>query len=239
MTDIMEQAGLRAEVLDEADAPSALAVDDQSIYRKRHGDPGFEKTPWSAYFYYVGKAPLDSDDRPVTAYQYVSHHGPIEPFELRQLVTQLALNAREPDPNKQNPKPSTASFKWRRKSYIIMLVDDPAFSFDKDNAISMAEVVSGKNYTFFDGVDFDDIALPGPAGGAAKEYVTAACFINHMKRSIAGDDLRDGEEQRFTAIYAPPIRSAFVRDDARFAADGRLSLDDDSGTNMGPPIGPP
>jgi hypothetical protein len=238
MTDIMEHAGLRAEMLDEADAPGAPATDDQRIYRRRLGEPGFEKTPWSAYFYYVGKAPLGSVDRPITVYQYASHQGPIEQFELRQLVTQLALNARA-ELSEQNPKPSTAWFNWRRKSYIIMLVDDPAFSFDQDNAVTMAEVESGENYTFFDGVDFNDIALPGPAGSSAMDYVTAVCFINHMKRNAAGDDLQDGEAQSFTVTISPPIRAAFMLETARLAADGPVALGDDNGTNMGPPIGPP
>lgn len=236
MTDLMERTDLSRDVLDEDVADMLTSVD--SIYRSRYGEPGFEKIPWCAYFYYVGRVATDGTVRPAAVYQYISHQGPIERSQLRQLVTQLALNARAPADD-QNPKPSTAWFPWRRKSYIIMLVDDPSFSFDQDNAIAITERVSGENYTFFDGVDFNDIALPGPADGPAMEYVTAVCFTNHMKRSAAGDDLGDDEEQRFTATFSPPLSSLFVFETAVSLTDDSVEAEEDHGTNMGPPIGPP
>ena len=60
MTDIMDRIGV-----DDPAAPGAGAGvsagaaddDDQSIYRERRRANGFDQVPWSAYFYYVGKAP--------------------------------------------------------------------------------------------------------------------------------------------------------------------------------------
>lgn len=237
MTDMLERADLRAELLDE-EAPGALILDDQSIYRPRLGRLHFEKKPWCAYFYYVGRLPSGGTVRRVAAYQYVSHQGPIEQSQLRDLVTQLALNARA-QADDQNPKQSTEWFAWRRKSYIILLVDDPSFSFDQDNAVAITERESGGNYTFFDGVDFNNIALPGPAGGPAQEYVTAVCFINHMKRDATGEDLRRNEAQRFAATFSPPLPPLFLLEAEQPGADVQIEAEEDHGTNMGPPIGPP
>jgi hypothetical protein len=239
MTDIMDHVGRLADILEEAGTAVAGGDDGEpSTYRPMQGQPGFDKVPWSAYFYYVGKAEAGAEERPVTFYQYLSHHGPIASADLKDLITQLALNARR-DVAVQNPQPITSVFQWKRKSYIIMLVDDPGFAFDKRRAISITLAEGpdlGENFSFFDGVDFDDIVLPNSNGGT--ECVTAVCVTNHMKRDAAGNDIGK-ESQRFSTRLSPPIQFVFARvsEMALLLGDGGFS--DDGGTNMGPPVPPP
>jgi hypothetical protein len=255
MTDIMEQPGRMTDMLVEAGGgaeagPPAAVVALDSIYRERRQEAGFDKTPWSAYFYYVGKATAGSAERPVTAYHYQSLHGPIDRAALKQLTTLLARNART-DLTKQNPQPFTAAFNWNRKSYIIVLVDDPTYCFDKGKAIRLIPTDGGINHSFFDGLDLDDIDLPGPAGGAATERVTAVCFINHMKRSLAGDDLLAGS-QHFQRQLSPAFTFKFAKVGkpsgglTKLIAAAKVLVmgdppqyEDDGGTNMGPPVPPP
>ena len=250
MTDIMEQTARLTDILDDPAALGADVVDDNSIYRIRRNEQGFNQVPWSAYFYYVGKAPAGSIERPVTVYLYQSLHGPIDRAGLRELTTQLARNARQ-DLASQNPQPFTAAFSWTRKSYIIILVDDPKFRFEQGNAIRLTAVDGGTNHSFFDGLDFGDIDLPGPLGGAVVERVSAVCFIDHMKRNLAGHDLLLGDIQRFRRELSPVITFRFAKVGASGgltkllkAAKGLLmgdppQFEDDGGTNMGPPVPPP
>src|ERR1044072_1932977 len=100
MTDIMEQAGLTRDGLDEVKEREVLdvgvsvaaAVVNDSIYQERRTLKDYDKVPWCAYFYYVGKEA--NGKRPGAFYQYVSHHRAIDYSELRLLTTYLALNGR-------------------------------------------------------------------------------------------------------------------------------------------------
>jgi len=109
-------------------------------YLKRRHKLKFSQRPWCAYFFYFG--PSKDGKRRFERYFYPSLHGPIKRKHLRDLITQLALNARLPYA-KQNPQPfdSDAKNVWTRKSYMIALVDDPTFKFD-DKAIKIGERAS-------------------------------------------------------------------------------------------------
>lgn len=205
----------------------AVNEPDDSPYRERRYEPGFDKTPWSAHFFYFG--PEVGGQRRFDRYFYASQHGPIERENLGMLITQLALNARLADRAEQVPAPHpnpTAKSEWKRKSYLIALVDDPTFSFTADAAISV-DSSGGRtpNHSFFDAKDFNDIELPALIGGT--QTVSAVCVIDHMKKAN-GEDLAAGDEEEYVIRFNPdPIGFRFN--------DG----EDDGGKNVGPPVPPP
>jgi len=194
-------------------------------YLKRRHKLKFSQRPWCAYFFYFG--PSKDGKRRFERYFYPSLHGPIKRKHLRDLITQLALNARLPYA-KQNPQPfdSDAKNVWTRKSYMIALVDDPTFKFD-DKAIKIGESGGGKpNHTFFDAKNFDDIRLPDPDRPNRYQYVHAVCVVNHMKKA-SEEDIPDGEEENFMFSFHPDP-----------AGRGAMETDD-GGKNLGPPAPPP
>lgn len=211
---------------------SAAAGPNQNPYRRRRHETKFNKTPWSAYFFYFGPevTALDGSlSRPFDRYYYASHHSRIQRKHLKKLITQLALNARLKGTPDQNPLPHpdpTAMSEWKRKSYLIAVVDDPAYSFTRDAAITLEPKNGGTgNHTFFDAKDFYDIELPVP-GGTGYQNVSAVCVLNHMKKANE-EDLLEGDEEEFLFTFHPNLLA--LRDPDP----------DDGGKNLGPPVPPP
>lgn len=202
----------------------AVEEPNQDPYRKRRKERKFKERPWSAYLFYFGPKPKKKGEvRCVDRYFYESHHGPIRRKDLSTLVAWLALNARRPDAE-QNPRPypKTVLNVWKRKSYLIVLVDDPNFKFER-NAFMIVpneanEPKKHANHTFFDAKNFNNIKLPN-----SNDRVSAVCVLDHMKR-YDEDDLMD-EYEEFDFRLNPDPR-------------GRR-LDDDGGKNLGPPVPPP
>lgn len=199
-------------------------------YRRRRHEAKFSKTPWSAYFFYFGPAPKGKEARRFDRYYYVSHHRPIKRKHLRDLITHLALNARL-DRSEQYPVPHptpTSQSEWKRKSYLIALVDDPGFRFTPDEAFYFDTSRKGlPNHTFFDAKDFDDIELPALDKPGEKQKVSAVCVINHMKRVDEGDLLKSDDPQFFAIRFCPSPMGI------------RPAREDDGGKNVGPPVPPP
>jgi hypothetical protein len=200
----------------------------------------FEHVPYSIYFYYVV---LDKDHRPrVDHYFYVdgppadpSRWQPIPVAEVASIIPALATNARAQG---SNPPPSGANFQdivWTRKSHIVILVDEADWSFHKrgEGRTALSFNVgkgSTPNHSFCDARDVE-VQIPRDGGGT--DMRSAIAFINHMKRNSDGDDLLDGDAQRFEfeayldVGYSGPAASPLT-----------IILDPD-GTNMGPPQSPP
>jgi hypothetical protein len=149
----------------------------------------------------------------------------IEKSELADIVTALSTNAKK-DENDQIPPPDGSGLNfivWRKKSYIVFVVDDPAVVLSKKAAFNIGSSVGGTpNHSFFDAWDMPDIDLSEQGDGS--RMASAVCCINHMKANDAGDDL-GSTAQRFRFRLHPDPRHPLYPDSG--------------GTNMGPPVPPP
>jgi hypothetical protein len=214
---------------------SQITATNHSIYEKRLRDnvANYRQVPHCIYFYYWkfhGTTPV------VTRYDYDNGNVPI-PYNLVEgHITRLARNARA-GTSTPAPAPDVAA-PWERKSYMVMVMDDPSWRFTRHGPNNEAALVfnpskgSIDNHSFFDASDMNvDIR------GDGSEYLSAVYFVNHMKKNEQGDDLRykpdnvtrDTQKFVFTLFYDVTLPSGEV---------DPFSHDPD-GTNMGPPIGPP
>jgi hypothetical protein len=199
-------------------------VDPPNVYKGSH----WGTSPRTVYYYHL--TPVE-DERlfEVKAYYYEreSRIG-----SIKNVIRQLALNARACDAVPPQCGKAFDTFKWRRKSYIAILIDSTTVQFDKDDAVTFYQKDgSFENHTFFDGDDFDDINL-ATAEDREDRIVTAVYFINHMKRAPDGIDLYVNENQLFHfKINYHLVGQAAEAEPDRFPDSG--------GTNMGPPVPPP
>jgi hypothetical protein len=196
----------------------------QATSTSAYDHPRWGTSPRTVYYYHLTPVP-GPDEFDVKAYYYEreSRIG-----SIKNVIRKLALNARADDAVPPLCGDSVTSFPWRRKSYIVFLIDSPVLRLVPGDAIQFYTVGgSPENHTFFDAEDFDDIDLATPDDPGAPT-VSAVCFINHMKRAADGIDLDVGEMQHFhfRLNYGPRAR-------------GRSRFPDSGGTNMGPPVPPP
>ena len=148
---------------------------------------------------------------------YVERQAPISKSDLLKIVESLAINAHEGDFVPPPCGGNMRSFSWRRKSYLVVLLDDPNSKFKKKDEGGAAEIKD--NHTFFDGEDFEvNVSRRGQP-----QKRSAFWCINHMMDS-SEQDLGVGVSERFEFEFN----------------DGRAPFyPSDSGTNVGPPVGPP
>lgn len=196
------------------------------LYDRMRDKENYNERPWSIYFYYI-----DGDQGSYRVRHYFKlYNAAIQRNDLPDLIEDLVANARLPLAA-QDPQPNGSNFKnivWRYKSYIVVLVDDPAFELVEDAAVDLRYKETNHNHSFFDAKDFK-IDLPRPDGGPGTQRVTAFCCINHMKRNLDGDDLKINEKQYYYfAVNDPQSNIRFGR-----------RPDDDGGLNLGPPTPPP
>lgn len=214
---------------------SQVTATNHSIYDKklRNNVANYRKVPHCIYFYYwkfKGTVPE------VTRYDYDNGVTPI-PYNLVEgHIERLARNARaggnQPDPAAVQDAP------WRRKSYIVMVMDDPKWKFTRYGPNDEAALAfnpskgSTDNHSFFDASDMNvDIKDDG------SEYLSAVYFVNHMKKNDQGDDLMyqadgvTGDSQKFvyTLFYDVTHGNGSVQQHSH----------DPDGTNLGPPQPPP
>jgi hypothetical protein len=177
------------------------------------------------YFYYL-QYPRDGNQqtRPtITVYYQFDETTPIrDEADLRRLIESLTMNARAAD---FVPPPCGYSFSavpWRKKSYFVVLLDDPELKFSNEYAVNIdfEERLEEFNHSFFNARKLD-IDLP------RGEKITAFCCVNLMQHKEGGD-LIDGQSERYRVVLTPVDNQ--VR---RYGKDG-----DDGGTNQGGPIPP-
>jgi hypothetical protein len=192
----------------------------------------FDKVPWCVYFYYVR---LDTDGRLRVKHYYYDPGVEIPYDSLQQVLQHLVDNVRGDD---NNPGSNGSDFKgivWGRKSYIAFFIDEESWSLYK-NGDAMEGISFDHsptpNHTFFDGIDLK-LKVTSKKTGAVTER-SAIAFVNHMKRSDAGDDL-DGEGEKQDFKFEMIFRVKFADDTT---APLTVIFDPD-GTNMGPPVPPP
>jgi hypothetical protein len=210
MTDLPSQS---AEIEPESEDP----------YEERRHLPKYDKRPHSIYFYYIYK---DAGVYNVRHY-YFDNVVAVKRNDLKDIATNLANNARLPV-SAQDPQPKGTGIndiEWKRKSYLIVLIDDPAYELAKHRAIEFHYWDGdGGNHTFFDAKDLD-VDLPRQQGGPGTERVSAVACLNHMKKNKNGNDLEEHDRQTFYFVLHPVL--------------GPRIFPDDGGTNLGPPVPPP
>lgn len=211
---------------DESTGAEAIAANPpdprQDFHRERREDDNFKDRPWTAYFYYVPKGPRT--DVKSIRYDYYSHQGRIKKSELKEIIASLTRNARR-EVKDQGPKPNLCKKEpWRKKSWIILVVDDPEYAFSKPGVIIRPDSGSDPNYTFYDADRFNHMSVEEP-GSQARSNVSAIYFMNHMKRGWDEIDVEAGQGAFFQFDFLPPLGTPFVPDDG--------------GTNLGPPVPPP
>lgn len=102
--------------------------------------------------------------------------------------------------------------KWRRKSYMVFILEDNNHSLEAGNAVTFTP-----DYPFRDGHDVTSLSPPH----------SGFCCFNHLIRKQGIDLPDDVTEPFYVEINHPHRQTQAVRSH------------EDSGTNMGPPIGPP
>ena len=142
---------------------------------------------------------------------------------IKKVVQELADNAVD---DEHSPPPcgwSLGDLRWRRRSYLAMVVDDPNERVNPDDP-AIFDIARGQsNHTFLDG-EYVDITA-----GKSKKALTGFWCINHLKKDEKGGELGDDEKQAFSiAPNSPSARQAMA-----------VLGGGDSGTNMGPPVPPP
>lgn len=181
------------------------------------------------YFYYMTYPEGGDESQPVVKVYY--HHNPDRPIDPNEQlighIKELALNAKVGDFLPPCCGQSFSAVRWRKKSYFVILLDDPVDRFADGNGISIQfteeQEEGAANHSFFNARALD-IELPWGT-------VTALCCVNLMQSSHGGD-LGDDQIERFNLDIRSNARMLHIDAGAGFE-DG-----DDGGTNQGGPIPP-
>jgi hypothetical protein len=172
-----------------------------SPYTHKSGTPKFKRLPWCVYFYYIGEKVGNS--RPVRHYSYQKAGGPITQAEMPNIIRRLAINAVRSD-EEQYPWPDGGNWEnivWKRRSYFVVLLDDPTVKFVKNNALILTNE-GNPNVTFYDAKD-DEIDVDKT--GLQPRKVTYLYCINHLKKSSGGSDLEGKLDYRFYLNAEPSL----------------------------------
>lgn len=200
-----------------------MASRDPAPSNNPYDHPRWGTSPRTVYYYHLTPVPTPKLFD-VKAY-YFERESRIS--NIRNVIRDLGINARAGDSVPPQCGDNFDSFPWRRKSYIVILIDSPTVRLNRGEAIEFfVRDGSTPNHSFFDADDFHDINL-ATSNDTRPYIVSAVCFINHMARAPDGVDLDPGEDQffHFRLKYTPPPPG--------------FRWPDSGGTNMGPPVPPP
>jgi hypothetical protein len=182
--------------------------------------PWANEIPYTIYFYYA-KARRGIPGYDTTAYIWVEDTE-ILPAMLPSRIARLTSNARKTDPI--DPRPIGRAIKdvpWWKISYLVVAVEG-GDGFEPKKAVEIIRHDDGNDYSnhcFFDGGD-------GKIPVQDEDDIWALWTVNHMKNR-SGQDIPEDKIHKFSLRFRPKGR--------------RLARpqNEDHGTNMGPPIGPP
>ena len=181
--------------------------------------------PHTIYFYYVTSRTGTTGTEYDEAILYVLEKS--NPIPVNTLDTEIiALTRKARNGHPTHPERSGKGFgrdPWRRRSYLVVVLDDDAGDnrFKPGNAVEIARKKGSrrhKNHCFFNGGE-GEIDVDGKPIG----YLWT---VNYMKAK-AGKDVPAGKHHVFSFKFNPTKRRLHDGDE------------EDHGTNMGPPIGPP
>lgn len=181
-----------------------------------HDRPNLGTEPFSIYFYYFRPEKFGSVPR-VMFYQ--SKANKITPATIRRVVADYAECAAL---GIDVPPPCEPGFAWQKKSFLVIMVDQKGWKFDRPAIVFKTDDGCLDNHTFYHG-DYDEVTFQ-PEGEAQRERQIFYC-INHMKQSAGSNQDVGTVGQKFCF----EIQSRDMPFDP-------LSAD---GTNLGPPVPPP
>ncbi|HLL30000.1 MAG TPA: hypothetical protein VK403_03285 [Allosphingosinicella sp.] len=190
------------------------AVRKSNMHDKKKHQKKYKKRPACMYFYYM----TTTDDAAMRHYYYTHGGNTIQDAEVEGIIQKLTANARANGSNPPQCGEGERYIVWSRKSYIAVVIDDSAVTFEADHAVSVHPETA--NHTFFDGWTGKVNMPSGPSP------IAAFYCINHMKLNQNGEDL-DEDVQSF-AFRMHVVGAAQPR-----------QFPDSGGTNMGPPVPPP
>lgn len=217
---------------DVAQKTLAISGTGTDVYRPVYGHHPYDKTPSMVYFYYLA---WKANSLPDIRHYHFERETPIQPGDLPGIARTLGRTARGP------AVPDATNFEkieWKRKSYLIFLMDSKVWSLLKRRDGGTAlwfDPEDGKkqeNHAFFDAMDFDvDLSFHNDG----TDMVSAVACINHMKRSQQGDDLGVAPDG---STYT---ESQYFKFSVAYRALGTnfTTTYDPDGTNTGPPAPPP
>ena len=171
--------------------------------------------PHTIYFYYVAPGSTPGDPLQV----YVISKPESDPIDTKaKLIEEIEMLTRNARSNAFPPAAfSFAQMPWWRRSYFVIALDEPIDKFDPEDAITISRDGTHPNHTFFNGW-VEDLTIDG------REVNVLACTNYMVKKN--GKAIEAGNSHVFKLAFKIGLLP-FIRDD------------DDSGTNMGPPVPPP
>lgn len=179
--------------------------------------PHAELTPLRcAYFHYVTPGSTLARHHHGFVETYVMQEGAIgESDKLEQLIPVWAQKVKngEIDPAGW----AFGDVRWRRESYLVVVLDAPGFKFGNANALTITD----GDHTFGKKQLIDIRCDDGTA-------MQAIYCINHFKNKVDGKPLPDGKSEQFKIkLDITPVTPA--------GADTvKMVTHDDVGTNIGP-----
>lgn len=201
-------------------APLVRDVTERGVRRRS----GYNTNMSCIYFYYLKER---ASGKLIAQAHYYDHGDlPIPAGEFDDIVRRLTENAIL---DMDMPPKMAFDFdqvKWRRKSYLVVVLEDEDSMFDEDDPVIFDEDNSDydPNHSFFDG----ELIETRPRVRGQTRTLHGIRVVNHMKRNAKGDDLEIGEPAKYK-----------FRLNYHNARRARLFLPDSGGTNMGPPVPPP
>lgn len=216
--------GLKEEVDENLESAAPRSI---YTWKLRASAPNFTIHPSHIYFYYVS---FIAEAQPlIRRYEY--HAG--APIDINDVETEITRMARQAKNGTIVPSPTLdiSGSVWTRKSYIVILMDNPFWTLHKIGPNDRAAVIFNpnkgeKNHTFFDGKDLNIDMI-----GNGTELRSAVYFVNHMKKNDAGEDITLDNGQPHSQNFKFDI----FYDVTHFGGRVETQTDDPTGTNLGPP----
>ncbi|MDB5691462.1 MAG: hypothetical protein JWO81_525 [Alphaproteobacteria bacterium] len=137
----------------------------------------------------------------------------------------MVLNARH---SYDIPPKVTLPVKWRKKSYIAFIVDDPDWKFADPGIVIYPTPTP--NHAFFEGKTII-VPVDDPDTNYGTQQLSAFFCVNYMSKNDYGDNIDDGVRETFS------FHLAFSQ--TAFDQTRGVRLGGETGTNMGPPVAPP
>lgn len=195
-------------------------LDEFFVGRNPYGNPHFAHSddPHCIYFYYIVPNPSDPTNPQVRVF-YHDEHKTMTWGRVKKVITGIAQIAAAHDDFPAAIGNSLPAAKWRRKSYLVFLIDSDADEFAPGQAVAFSWRGMGGNHTFFKGRDWKvDLS-------STKRRRSAFACINYFRKND-GTPWHDGDEETF---------------DLSFVLGGQIPFRriDDGNTNLGPPVPPP
>ena len=179
-----------------------------------HEKPDLKTEPYAIYFYYFRPSRYGNEPR-ILFFQ--SKANKITSATIRRIASEYAECAAI---GIDVPPPCKPGFHWRKKSYLVIMVDEDNWQFDYP-AIEFDAHATG-NHTFYHG-DYDEVTIE-PQGEKKRKRQIFYC-INHMLQAADSDADIGNQSQAFIIKLRPVGAQALP-----YTADG---------TNLGPPVPPP